>query len=352
MFPSTDFIIIFEQETKNDAQIIETILCNESFTTNKIDFSELNFESLESVVEKQKGSVIIFLTSDNSSREHTKYINGLMRGKPNSILYLIKEVSIFEEEPETTKTRDVNIIYYQKIARNNIVLKKINELIDKNNLVDRTFSNVDRMSDYKKTLQIYSDPKFALTYFEKWRNKIPEEKLLFFCTLIQPGGRILDAGCGPGHHSVFVANLNYDVIGIDLSKAAIKIAKRNKTSRTEFYHMDMMKVHFGDEFFHGVWSCSSAMHLPRSSLPKLFKEYQRILVKGGVLAVTLPIGERQHFDVFGRFFESFPQTSYIQTILSDEGFEMLTLKSDLSWQTTQNDLRVANWVTFYARKSL
>jgi len=44
-------------------------------------------------------------------------------------------------------------------------------------------------------------------------------------TSIPPGGRILDVGCGPGRHSIELAQRGYTVVGIDPSATMIAAAK-------------------------------------------------------------------------------------------------------------------------------
>jgi len=42
---------------------------------------------------------------------------------------------------------------------------------------------------------------------------------------IPPGGRVLDVGCGPGRHSIELAQRGYRVVGIDPSEAMIEAAR-------------------------------------------------------------------------------------------------------------------------------
>ncbi|MEY7973842.1 class I SAM-dependent methyltransferase [Saccharomonospora xinjiangensis] len=40
-------------------------------------------------------------------------------------------------------------------------------------------------------------------------------------------GRVLDAGCGTGEHTIHLTRLGYDVLGIDFSEPAVDLARRN-----------------------------------------------------------------------------------------------------------------------------
>jgi SAM-dependent methyltransferase len=173
-----------------------------------------------------------------------------------------------------------------------------------------------------------------------------------FSKLIPPQGWILDAGCGPGHHSVYLGNLGFNVVGIDLSKEALQIAETIKLTNTSFYHRNMMDTQLESEKFNGVWSCASLNHTPRRLLIDIFNEFNRVLVPGGVLAVTVAIGERQHFDGFGRFFESLPNKDFVVSLLDRSGFVAVYIKDELSWSSTENSFISVNWVTVCVRKKM
>ncbi|HEY2205257.1 MAG TPA: class I SAM-dependent methyltransferase [Pseudonocardia sp.] len=44
-------------------------------------------------------------------------------------------------------------------------------------------------------------------------------------------GRVLDAGCGTGEHTILLTELGYDVLGIDFSPGAVELARRNAEHR-------------------------------------------------------------------------------------------------------------------------
>jgi SAM-dependent methyltransferase len=44
-------------------------------------------------------------------------------------------------------------------------------------------------------------------------------------------GRVLDAGCGAGEHTILLTQLGYDVLGIDFSPHAIALARENAARR-------------------------------------------------------------------------------------------------------------------------
>lgn len=56
---------------------------------------------------------------------------------------------------------------------------------------------------------------------------------------LSPGAKILDLACGKGRHSKFLATLNYDVTGVDLSPLSIAEAKKHKAPNLHFAVHDM-----------------------------------------------------------------------------------------------------------------
>jgi SAM-dependent methyltransferase len=52
-------------------------------------------------------------------------------------------------------------------------------------------------------------------------------------------GKVLDAGCGTGEHTTYLAALGYDVCGLDLSSPAIEQARANAAARNVVAHFEV-----------------------------------------------------------------------------------------------------------------
>lgn len=50
---------------------------------------------------------------------------------------------------------------------------------------------------------------------------------------------LLDLGCGKGRHSIYLNSLGYNVVGADLSKNSIQLAKQFENDRLKFIEQDM-----------------------------------------------------------------------------------------------------------------
>lgn len=71
-----------------------------------------------------------------------------------------------------------------------------------------------------------------------------DEALQFIHRLIQylkppPGSTMIDVACGKGRHSRVLADMGFDVTGIDLSAASINEAKKTEDDHLHFYQHDM-----------------------------------------------------------------------------------------------------------------
>lgn len=101
---------------------------------------------------------------------------------------------------------------------------------------------------------------------------------------------VLDAGCGVGGSSIFLAkNIGCKVAGISLSKNQIRECQKNSRKHhmsdlTTFQVMDFCNTTFDDESFDVVWAIESICHAIDKN--KFVKESYRVLKPGGKLIVA------------------------------------------------------------------
>ena len=101
---------------------------------------------------------------------------------------------------------------------------------------------------------------------------------------------ILDAGCGIGGSSIFIASaFGIPVTGISLSErqveqAKAESAKRKLDSLTSFEVMDYCNTRYPDNSFDIVWGCESICYA--ADKKKFIDEAYRLLKAGGTLVVA------------------------------------------------------------------
>ena len=77
---------------------------------------------------------------------------------------------------------------------------------------------------------------FNSPYYHKlYSHRDEAEAEIFINNLVQllhppAGAKMLDVACGKGRHSMHLANMHFDVTGIDLSSESIAEAMLNKTN--------------------------------------------------------------------------------------------------------------------------
>lgn len=97
-------------------------------------------------------------------------------------------------------------------------------------------------------------------------------------------GRLLDAGCGPGHWTDHFTTLGVDVHGVDLVLPFIEHARRTyPSSRFEVQSIDAL--HEPDGALGGILSWFSTIHHEPSRISVPIREFARTLRPGGSLAL-------------------------------------------------------------------
>jgi cyclopropane fatty-acyl-phospholipid synthase-like methyltransferase len=107
---------------------------------------------------------------------------------------------------------------------------------------------------------------------------------------IRPGERVLDAGCGVGGSSLWLATeRSVDVVGITLAARQVAVARshaarRGLTDRVHFEVADFTATPFPDASFDVVWAVESLCHAPDKAA--FYQEAARLLRPGGRVVVA------------------------------------------------------------------
>ena len=137
--------------------------------------------------------------------------------------------------------------------------------------------------------------KFYERYWQRPGGAIPEQgfalgerKALLKAALanLPQGAPVLDAGCGSGEFTAFLADLGFTVTGVDISATAI--AQAQQRCRGVRFEVASLKtgLPFADEEFAAVWCSEVLEHL--FDVHGALAELNRVLQPGGRLVLTTP----------------------------------------------------------------
>ncbi|PZE65092.1 class I SAM-dependent methyltransferase [Curtobacterium sp. MCBD17_021] len=105
------------------------------------------------------------------------------------------------------------------------------------------------------------------------------------------GGPLLDAGCGPGHWTGYLADRGLDVVGLDQVPAFVEHARRSHPgARYDLGSVDALP--YDDEHFAGVLAWYSLIHHDPTSIGRPLWEAARVLRPGAGLLIGFFTGDR------------------------------------------------------------
>jgi ubiquinone/menaquinone biosynthesis C-methylase UbiE len=176
----------------------------------------------------------------------------------------------------------------------------------------------------------------ATKYDELFRDELdrkPYDRQLLdeFAGHFTPGAIIHDLGCGPsGHIGHYLHAKGLRVIGSDLSQRCVDIASACHPEM-EFLVMDMASLTLEDQTIDGVLSYYSIIHTPKKLVPRLFREFHRVLKKKGKLLLSVKEGDQEGFleEFLGfetRIYFTHFHEEEIARLLTGNGFEVLFLE--------------------------
>jgi 2-polyprenyl-3-methyl-5-hydroxy-6-metoxy-1,4-benzoquinol methylase len=105
------------------------------------------------------------------------------------------------------------------------------------------------------------------------------------------GARVLDAGCGTGHTAILFAQEGARVVGLDIDRLALDIARLRSQQEgvvVKFLDGDVTRLQFPAETFDVVISHQVLEHLEPMQQVQALQEMWRVLRIGGLLFVQTP----------------------------------------------------------------
>ncbi|PSP69857.1 class I SAM-dependent methyltransferase [Halobacteriales archaeon QH_8_67_27] len=148
--------------------------------------------------------------------------------------------------------------------------------------------------------------------------------------------RALDVGCGPGWESASLAEAGFDAVSFDLTRSFLEEA-RERVPDASVVRGDMRALPLADGSFDGLWACASLLHIPESEVKPTLADFERVLVDGGVVLVSMKRAggddgttEESPYDSDERHFERYePET--LTRLFTEAGFTVRDRAADENW---------------------
>ena len=103
---------------------------------------------------------------------------------------------------------------------------------------------------------------------------------------LTPGMRLLDVGCGPGRHAHALARLGVEVVGLDISRRFVELARADAPPGATFVRGDARAMTFDAEFDAAISLCQGAFGLVGDEDGEVLGGLVRALKPGGRAAVS------------------------------------------------------------------
>ncbi len=154
------------------------------------------------------------------------------------------------------------------------------------------------------TIKYYDDN--AKAYYENTIDADVSELYEPFLEHLEPGAKILDAGCGSGRDSLFFKQGGFSVTAFDGSQEMVRAA-------SERIEQDVLCMSFEDlklpEQYDGIWACSSLLHVNRNDLVSVLKGLSDSLKQTGVFYMSFKYGTKE-YRAGGRYFNCLTEESF------------------------------------------
>lgn len=232
---------------------------------------------------------------------------------------------------------------------------------------EKTFSPADIAEYYEKTEVHYRrgwDLSRSLAmHYGYWDKRTKDfrhslhrmNEVLSSFGQIKAGEKVLDAGCGVGGSSIFLAEeIGCEVIGITLSAQQVERAKANANAagikeRLAFQQADYTATPFADSSFDVIWALESAVHDPEKQ--GFFSEANRILrpkgriVMGEYIKTTALMQPKDH-KLFHQWLDAWAISDlstlpHLIAVAAEHGFEAATI------QEVTPQISKSSWRMYY-----
>ena len=158
--------------------------------------------------------------------------------------------------------------------------------------------------------------------YQQMTDTLDHSELAALLKQLPAGGRVLDAGAGPGHHSRMMQEAGFDVVALEpVAEFADLIEKAGvNTVRAGFDWITQSAE------FDGIWASFSLLHVSRDDFNKYLKNIRTALKPDGILVLGMKTGAGESRDSLGRFYCFYTEEELVTT-LESLAFNVISKKS-------------------------
>ena len=138
-----------------------------------------------------------------------------------------------------------------------------------------------------------------------------------FLKYLNPGQKILDAGCGSGRDTLAFLKEGYEVEAFDASSEICRIASERTGIDVKCGRFEELS---GIDKYNGIWACASLLHVNRNYLPDVFNSLYRLLKRKGILYASFKFGSGERYKG-DRYFCDFTEDE-CRKLMGDIGFDV------------------------------
>jgi len=152
----------------------------------------------------------------------------------------------------------------------------------------------DTQIGYDRVAEQYAEQLFHELDYKPFDRHL----LAMFAEIVKGRGRACDIGCGPGQIARYLYEQGADAMGVDLSPKMVEQARQLNPGQ-RFEQADMRALPFADHELAGITAFYSVIHIPRTEVTSVLKEFRRVLQPNGWLLLAFHIGDEvRHMDEF------------------------------------------------------
>jgi SAM-dependent methyltransferase len=138
--------------------------------------------------------------------------------------------------------------------------------------------NVEDAAGTRRSYDLVAD-RYAAEIGDELRGKPLDRALLDTFAELTIGAPVLDAGCGPGHVTAYLASRGARAVGMDLSPVMCTVAHR--ATSLPFAAADMTALPVRSQALAGILCLYAVIHLDAPARAAAYTEFTRVLRPGG-----------------------------------------------------------------------